>query len=177
MKAELFPVRKLWVWSLLCCLAAWADPCGASSIEQTSGAVSGVQRLCLRTADGRPVFSVPLAEGKEFGIRFIHSVARSPVEEWFRAERGVIRLKRTIYQDFGAGLPFEPGPGQRMTFLRGKIVLAGFDMPLPRFDVRIGRIARHALLLPGDGTCRVVPLETLSPPGTALTFSLENADR
>lgn len=177
MKTKVFSVRGLCLCGLLCGLLALGGACGAASSELPSGVVSGGPRLCLRAADGRLVFSVPLREGEEFGIRFIHSVAKSPVEEWFQAERGVIHLKRTVYQDFGAGLPFEPGPGQRMTFSQGKIVLAGFDMSLPHFDVRVGRIAQHTLLLPEGRACRTVPLATLSAPGTALTFSLENAGR
>lgn len=155
------------VCGLLCLLAV--VPCGVAEQRPFSG------KLCLRDADGRTLYSVPLAEGREFGIRFIHSVAKSPVEEWFRVENGVLHLKRTVYQDFGAGLPFQPGPGQKMTFSGGRITLEGFDTPLPCFDVRVGRIAHHALLLPDGANYRNVPLADVSPPGTAVTFSLENA--
>ena len=135
--------------------------------------------LRVRNPQGATVFSALVPPGGEFGIRFTHSVALSPVEEWFHAQDGLIALDRTVYQDFGAGLPHEPGPGQRMTFHDGYIEISGFTLRLPRLDVRVGRIARHALLLPerrgGADAVQVLPLSEWAPPGTALTFTLEKA--
>ena len=53
----------------------------------------------------------PVRRGKDWvRIRYIHSVAKSPVEDWFRVSQQTIFLERTVYQDFGAGLPHTPGP-------------------------------------------------------------------
>ena len=52
---------------------------------------------------------------------------------------------------------------------------------LPSFDVRVGRIAQHTLLLPLEdaaegksarGMTREIPLAELAPPGSAVTFTL-----
>lgn len=143
--------------------------------------------LTVRNASGSMVFSNPLSEGQEFGIRFTHSVALSPVEEWFVAEEGRIALQRTVYQDFGAGLPHDVDKGQRMTFANGRIVLSGFSLKLPQMDVRVGRVAEHQLLLAGvkasegESTAgakaqeptRVFPLAAWAPPGAALRFAVE----
>lgn len=139
--------------------------------------------LTVRNPSGTLLFSTHLPETQEFGIRFVHSVALSPVEEWFANEDGLLALRRTVYQDFGAGLPHEAGKGQRMEFVDGGIVLSGFSMKLPALDVRVGRVAGHELMLPGAHVpagassvkgIRLLPLAAWAPPGTALTFRLED---
>ncbi len=89
-----------------------------------------------------------MADGRRFGIRYLHSVASSPVEDWFSVTDGCIYLAKTIYQDFGAVLPHMPQDGQRMYTEKGHIVISGFRRRLPRFDLRVGRIAQHTFLLP-----------------------------
>lgn len=133
--------------------------------------------LVLTDARGAVLFACPAQEGFVFGIRYIHSVAKSPVEDWFRVAHNVIFLEKTIYQDFGAGLPHNPGPGQTMTTADGYIVINGYQMPLPSFDVRVGRVAQHVLLLPqavkgSESVTREVPLAELAVPGSAITFTV-----
>ena len=135
---------------------------------------SRAELLVVRNAEGVVVLEAPLPSGSEFGLRFVHSVAKSPVEEWFCAQDGSIVLRRAVYQDFGAGLAHEPGPGQRMDFENGRMTLAGFDMHLPQLTVRVGRVAQHELLLPGGGGHRARDLASLAPPGSALTFTVEH---
>ncbi len=175
---------------LLClCILFWAGTARAASPEAPDGPAGRGNmdgRLVLKNADGVVLFSCPARDGLAFGIRYIHSVAKSPVEDWFRVSRGMIFLEKTVYQDFGAGLPHNPGPGQTMSTGDGHIVISGYHKTLPFFDVRVGRIARHTLLLPregatdGDsaqGNAREIPLATLSPPGSAVTFTLASRVR
>ena len=117
--------------------------------------------LRAHNAQGTVLFSCPLPQGQEFGIRFTHSVARSPVEEWFVPQGTDIALRRTVYQDFGAGLPHEAAEGQRMVFGDGRIELSGFTLVLPRLEVRVGRVAGHELLLP------VAPVAFVAPDAAA----------
>lgn len=157
---------------LLCCLLL----AGILQAVPSAAAPAGQGTLCLRLADkdGSALATFPVAEGRCFGIRYLHSVARSPVEDWFSVTDGCIYLEKTIYQDFGAGLPHMPQEGQRMYTEKGHIVISGFHRRLPRFDLRVGRIAQHTLLLPQpDGSCREIPLRKIAPPGSALTFSIE----
>ena len=128
--------------------------------------------LVLSDSTGKELFSQRLEEGQQFGVRYIHSVAKSPVEDWFSIEGDTIFLEKTVYQDFGAGLPHEAGEGQIMDFGNGHITISGFHRPLPSFDLRVGRIARHTLLLEQEsGNMREIPLDTLLRPGKAVTFS------
>lgn len=109
------------------------------------------QRLCVRNAAKELVFFSSLPQSQLFCIRFIHSVAKSPVEEWFRVRSGQIVLESTVYQDFGAGLPHEAGKGQRMDFDKGLVRISGYDLPIAPLVVRVGRIAGHTLLLEASG--------------------------
>ena len=164
---------------LLClCTLLWAGAARADSLDETAGRDGD---LVLKNADGLVLFSCPAREGLNFGIRYIHSVAKSPVEDWFRVSHQTIFLEKTVYQDFGAGLPHTPGPGQTMSTGDGHIVISGYHKALPSFDVRVGRIARHTLLLPLEGAAegksargmtREIPLAELDPPGSAVTFTL-----
>ena len=59
------------------------------------------------SVDERPIIMLRAADGLDFKIRFIHSVQRTPVEEYFSiTEDKQFRLTKTKYQSFGVGLPF-----------------------------------------------------------------------
>lgn len=127
--------------------------------------------LCALDADGAVAGAWSLDEGQGFAVRYTHSVALTPVEDHFVIRDGIIHLDRTVYQDFGAGLPSAPEPGQSMRAGNGRIVMSGYDRPLPRFDVRVGRVAGHVLVLPAQDGTREIPLVDLAPAGSALTFT------
>lgn len=157
------------------------------------------QALTLSDVAGKTLFSCAAPEGFIFGIRYTHSVALSPVEDWFSVNNGVIFLEKTVYSDFGAGLPHDPGPGRRMRMVDGRIVISGYHTALPSFDLRVGRVAGHTLLLPqpseqavvawgstghavlcetaqthgqGDEKFCEVRLDALATPGSAVTFTV-----
>ncbi|MBD5626649.1 MAG: DUF1850 domain-containing protein [Desulfovibrio sp.] len=132
---------------------------------------AGAGELCVRDARGALAGAWPLGEGEGFAIRYTHSVALTPVEDHFIIRDGVIHLDRTVYQDFGAGLPSAPEAGQQMSAGHGRIVMSGYDRPLRTFDVRVGRVAGHALLLPASAGGGEVPFTRLAPAGSALTFT------
>ncbi|MBD5557124.1 MAG: DUF1850 domain-containing protein [Desulfovibrio sp.] len=145
---------------------------GAALLLPSAAAADGTTgELCVLDAAGALAGAWPLAEGEGFAIRYTHSVALTPVEDHFVIRDGIIHLDRTVYQDFGAGLPTAPGPGQSMSAADGRLVISGFARPLERFDVRVGRVARHTLLLPTGAGQAETPLAKLAPAGSALTFT------
>ena len=83
---------------MLVCMTGvlWVAPHLFSSVQ-----AQDVQRLVLRDSSGRELFSRPAPDGSEFAIRYRHSVALSPVEDWFSVSGGCIYLEKTVYQDFG----------------------------------------------------------------------------
>lgn len=135
------------------------------------------QRLELRDARGDLLWSTPAWNGMTFAIRYKHSVALTPVEDWFAVVDGVIELQRSEYQDFGAGLPHAPEQGQSMRVEGGRVIMDGYRRPLPSFDVRVGRVAQHTLLLDdASGRRKAVPLDSLARPGQVITFGLGRDD-
>lgn len=130
--------------------------------------------LQIRNEEGKLLLSAPARENDMFAIRFIHSVALSPVTDFYRIKDCRIFLEKTVYHDFGAGLPHMAEAGQTMKTEGGEIILDGFNRELPEFDVRVGRVAQHALLLYESGKdvekAREIPFDSLAKPGSALHF-------
>ncbi len=129
--------------------------------------------LVLSDSEGGILFSVPANPGERFSMVFTHSLALSRVEEVFETlEDGRFRLVETLYADFGAGLPHEERPGQKMRFENGKIILDGYAAEFPFVWFRAGHIADHRLVTPGGETIHV---KELLRPGAAFKLSLESA--
>ena len=87
-------------------------------------------------APDRLLTVVPAEAGLEFSTRFLHSVQKTPVEEFFTvddARQGFI-LRRTRYQSFGVGLPFSAADG---TFSGedGFFLMDDMNRPFPRLEL------------------------------------------
>lgn len=63
--------------------------------------------LCVQS-DQETVAQVETYDGLPMKIRFIHSVQKTPVEEYLHIESDLqtIQLDSTVYHSFGVGLPF-----------------------------------------------------------------------
>ena len=113
-----------------------------------------------------------------FAVRFLHSWARSPVDELFQVDSGNnIVLKETIYEDFGAGLPHEPEQGRplsSMTVENGKIHIRGIDRIVPDLQVRTGRFVAGHTLIYGD---KHVPFSDFAAPGSTVIFKAQRLQR
>ena len=140
-------------------------------------AVSPVIAVALYDDEGeeRFVFTPP---GGRFTIHFLHSWARTPVDEIFQIDAGNnIVLKETIYEDFGAGLPYEPEPGRplsSMVVANGKIHIRDIDRIVPDLQLRTGRfVAAHALVY-GD---KRIPFSDIVAPGSVVAFKARNIKR
>lgn len=144
-------------------------------------AAQDCSRLALLDANGRELFSRPMRPGAIFAVRYIHSVAKTPVTDYFRIQGHDIVLDRTEYSDFGAGLPHNPEEEQKMRVEHGRIIISGYNRVLPSLDLRVGRIARHTLLLfenPADaGAAEEIPLAGLAKPGSAISFRVLACDK
>ncbi len=127
----------------------------------------------LKTIDGAPLLLAPIPSGDKFCIRFTHSVALTPVDECFIIEGDNIVLKSTIYHDFGAGLPHNVDAGQKMIVKDGKIFITGFSLNIPVLQVRVGRIAKHIIMLPHvfSDKLSMIRLDTFVKPGETVSIT------
>lgn len=111
------------------------------------------------------LYQVPVREGDEFTLEFIHSVQRTPVKEVFRIDgKGSIYLIETEYQSFGAGLPTMPDVGAEVEVEGGKIRITGMRRKIDQFLVAVSPVPGHALTVGGEK----VELASLAQPGTGL---------
>lgn len=137
------------------------------------------KELKLVTTSGNEVLSKKINPDKGFAIRYTHSVAKSPVTDYFIVEDNKIFLDKTIYKDFGAGLPHCPEGSQIMRLENGSLVISGFKRYLPEFILRVGRVAEHTLLIPdikeGGWECpQEIILSSVAYPGTPLRFIISD---
>ena len=107
-------------------------------------------RLAVIAEDGL-LASCPADAGTEFSTRFIHSVQKTPVEEFFAVNdaRDGFVLLRTRYRSFGVGLPFLPTDG---SFRRegDAFVMDGMNRPLPEIQFRPGLSTDLRITLPEE---------------------------
>lgn len=145
---------------------------GLVHVQPVSGSEEHFE-LLLRDSKDSLILAIPLPE-RSFAIRYTHSVALTPVTDFFRVEPSSIILDRTEYQDFGAGLPHSPEPGQVMSTSDGRITISGYNRKMENFDLRVGRVAGHVLLVPDGDHVQEIPLNSLIKPGNAIRFSVRS---
>lgn len=97
-------------------------------------------RPCLFIRSGTQLFAaLPVKAGSQFSIHFVHSVQRTPIDEFLVVDdecRGFI-LNSTRYQSFGVGLPFAETQG---TFKQedGYFIYENLNRKFPSLCLRTG---------------------------------------
>lgn len=115
-------------------------------------------------ADGQKTVLVrQLRDEVPLTVRFIHSVQKTPVEEFLTAYAdGHFHLTGTRYQSHGVGLPFLPEEG---TFRQeGDYFVLDMDRDYPALSLRTG--VGTQLTIEAGGTC--VPVYEIYPVGTRI---------
>lgn len=139
-------------------------------------ASSSAATLEVANEEGEEIAAFAVNPKCGFAIQYTHSVALSPVTDYFTIRDGEIWLRKTEYSDFGAGLPHNPEDDQKMRFDGGKVIIEDYNRKVSPFYVRVGRIANHKLLfLEGSdnndcAVAKILPLDKLAKPGKALKF-------
>ncbi len=107
--------------------------------------------IAVIAEDGVLLASCSAEAGTELSTRFIHSVQKTPVEEFFEVNdtRDGFILKKTRYRSFGVGLPFLDSDG---TFRRegDSFVMDDMDRHLPEISLRPGVSTELTLSLPDE---------------------------
>lgn len=161
------------IWVCLLFAAFTAIP---SQTAQTAQKES--LHLVLRDAGGAALYSAPVLDGSLFAITYTHSVAQTPVTDYFLVKDKAIWLEGSVYHDFGAGLPHSPEHGQKLRQEHGRLIMSGYDRRLGSFDLRVGRVAGHELILfkghdKDLAVTKTVPLGALVPGGGVINFSID----
>ncbi len=111
----------------------------------------------------KPVF----LERAEVELRYIHSVARTPVSEYFTVENNNFILNKTVFESYGAGLPLDGGDFKREN---GKFVQEGQNIKIEELVIRVSRTEGQELIVAGE----VFTLQDFLEPGQRLTVNSYN---
>lgn len=117
----------------------------------------------------RVVLCIPVADGEEFVIRFVHSVNKRPVFDFLRVEDSHFIVVKSRYDAFGAGMPEAASEG--MTFISekdGMMELADINRRLEDFTVFVGTVAEHSLIVQN----REIFLKEFVQPGNPMKFMI-----
>ena len=113
--------------------------------------ISASPTLVLKNKDsGKVYMKIPINNGEEFSVTFVHSVNQSPVTDVYEVRQGQIYLVRTIYYDFGAGVPTELYGNQTFSFgENGEMIISDMDTLIPDLIYIVGTVSDHTLSVNG----------------------------
>ena len=83
--------------------------------------------------------------GDDFSIKYLHSVAKTPVIEFFEIKDGKILLTGTEYQSYGAGLPTSAEMGEYIVE-NDKFIIKNINQFLPEIMLRVSDYAQHEFI-------------------------------
>ena len=115
-------------------------------------------------ADGQKTLLVrQIRDAAPFTIHFIHSVQKTPVEEFLTAHAdGHFHLAGTRYQSHGVGLPFLPGEGN---FRReGDYFVLDMERDYQELSLRTG-VGTELTIAAGE---QIIPAYEMYPVGTRI---------
>ena len=114
------------------------------SVEKTS--------LIIYNSESEIIASYPLNESDYFSIEFIHSVNRSPVIEYYKFDTNDnIYVYKTIYYNFGAGVPTELTGNETLSYGDdGSIIIDHINKKIDNLTYYLSSIYDHVLKI-NDG--------------------------
>jgi hypothetical protein len=115
------------------------------------------------------VLCASMSDGEEWHISFTHSVNKRPVYDYLRIEGTQLRIVRSRYDSFGAGMPETASPEHPLRIGPDGWLEYTVNRLVPEVTIFVGRVAGHVLHLKG----REISFVSLAAPGKALRFSAE----
>jgi hypothetical protein len=95
---------------------------------------------------GHVVFQDRVDRYKEFYISFLHSVNKTPVNEYYSISEGKLILKKATFYSYGAGMPeIGENGSDEPRIVNGQIQLENIDKEFEKFTYFAGTYANHSL--------------------------------
>lgn len=94
---------------------------------------------------GTVVYVNKLLNMREFYISFIHSVNRTPVNEYYKIINNQFVVYKTTFYSYGAGMPDFEDLGQKPILKDGMVCIDNLNINMESFSVFVGTIANHSL--------------------------------
>lgn len=99
---------------------------------------------------GKVLFYTDISNGDVFSVKYIHSVNKSPIEDVFEIEQNDgIKLIKTVFHSFGAGVPCELEPGQILISKEDRMEITNINKHIDRYLLKVGTVANHTLCIQG----------------------------
>ncbi|ADO76581.1 DUF1850 domain-containing protein [Halanaerobium praevalens] len=89
----------------------------------------------------KTILAEKVDNGDQFSLKYLHSVARTPVIEFFKIKDQKILLTGTEYQSYGAGLPTSNNLGDYI-LKDNKFIIQNIDQVLPEIMLRVSNYAQ-----------------------------------
>jgi hypothetical protein len=122
------------------------------------------------TNTNRLLWSRDVQEESRFGIRWIHSIHRTPIEEFYRVRGTSVVLDEMTFEEYGIGMESGLAPGEKLLTEEGTFRIVNMNRIFPALHLFIGQVrANHTLLFQGQE----IPFSTLDTPGSAVTIQVE----
>jgi hypothetical protein len=126
--------------------------------------------LVVRTVKPeKAVLCARMSDGEEWMISYTHSVNRRPVYDFLRIEGIGLRIVRSRFDAFGAGMPETSTPENPLRTMADGRLEYTVNRLVPDITIFVGRVAGHVLHMKG----REISFTSLAEPGTALRFFVE----
>ena len=124
--------------------------------------------LAIIPDNGKKQYYFMTSTGDTWYIEFIHSVQKTPVQEYFLVRgKNDLLLEKTIYQSMGVGLPFMASEGKLKTTGDGHFVLE-MHREYQTLKLRTGLEACPKIYFDGN----VLPIYNLYEPGTLVEIKV-----
>lgn len=129
-------VGALFIWGMV------IVPCFAGFSLSTQGSPApDCIVLLIEDAGGRILATVPLPDG-HFSLRFIHSIHRTRVDEYYRTSGDVLELYELRYDTYGTGMPSGEEEGFRLEDGRFVVTL---HRRFPSIELWVSPVPGHGL--------------------------------
>jgi hypothetical protein len=116
----------------------------------------------------KTVLCVQMIDGEEWMISYIHSVNRRPVYDYLRIEGKGLRIVRSRFDAFGAGMPETSSPENPLRVGPDGWLEYTVNRQVLDITIFVGRVADHVIHIKG----REIPFASLAEPGMAIRFSV-----
>lgn len=129
--------NRLLLWGV----AAWIAAAGALPVPVLQIAA---------VAKGEVVFSTFVGKHERFSLSFVHSVERSPVQDFFLIDEAYrLTLVETLFQSSNAGLPYAPSGEERFQRTPEGFRLTNMHRVLPAIELWVHEAYDNTLRIAG----------------------------
>jgi len=122
-----------------------------------------VPALIIKDSRGSTIVRLPLYDG-QFIHHYIHSVHKTPVDEYFEVRGKDLELTKVKYDTYGVGMPSDGGEGFSEENGRFVVILHRTFSSIP---IRVSIVPDHGVIVSGT----LLPFTKWVPMETAITLS------